>query len=80
MRRNSRSAAGTKIGMAAVQMGRGWGNPSIGMVCVGGRGLYSAPASSGVRSDWLVSFGAVRLGPVGSFGSVLSEHLRSAYV
>jgi hypothetical protein len=48
-------------------------NPSAGVVCV--VWLYSAPTSDRVRSDRLVPFGAARLGPVGSYGSVLSVHL-----
>jgi hypothetical protein len=53
------------------------GNPS----CRGGWGwLYSGPTSGGVRSDRLVPFGAARLEPIGSFGSVLSVHLCSAEV
>jgi hypothetical protein len=54
---------------------RGQGNPNVGW-CVGC--LYSGPASGGVRSDWLVPFGAARLGPVCSFGFVLSVHICSA--
>jgi hypothetical protein len=52
----------------------GQGNPSSGTVC-GAGALYSGPALGGVRSDRLVPFGAVRLGLVGSFGSMLSLHL-----